>query len=136
MHRALNAAHVEFFAQDLAHAADHDGQVFGFAARHHRVNGDVAHVRRLVRGRHVSDHFVRIAARPFEHPLHARFGGRNDGQSVGPLLLEEKFEFVNSCSHVHLLTCEPQAIRACAASLDHRARRMKEQAALRALRVG
>ena len=94
VHRALHAVHVELVAQHELEPAQHHRQVFRLAARHQRVDRDGAHRRRLHRGRHAADQLIGIARRACEHPSHARFRRRDDGQAVRPRLFEEELEFV------------------------------------------
>ncbi len=114
------AAQVEFLAQDELGAAKNDGQVFGLAAGHQRVDRDRANGCNLQRGRNAADDFIGIAARAFEHPLQSLFGRSNDRKAVRPVFLEEELELVYLVRHTILpahasgvagsYSCSPDAL--------------------------
>ncbi len=77
---------------DPFHRRHHDRHVLGLAARHDRVDGDL-----LGGDRHrpipdIGDLGVRGQSGGVQHGTDGRFGGRDDGQAVGPPLLEAQID--------------------------------------------
>jgi hypothetical protein len=99
VHRALDPAHIELFAQSEFGRAEHDRKIFGPAAGHQCVNGDIAYVGDFSRWWNVADDVVRIPVSACEQPLHAFTGRRHDGKTVRPFLFEKELKLVDCCSH-------------------------------------
>ena len=81
---------------------DHDRQVLGPAAGHHRIDGDLLDGGPAEVGRHQRDQLVGRAAGGGDGGLHALAGGRHDRQPVGHATRVELFEGV-CCSESRLL---------------------------------
>ena len=82
--RPLNARQVVYGVEDGVDGGHEDGHVFGLAARHGGVDGDL-----LYRGvaEQVGDAAAGLLGRPprcLHHGRHPLFGGRDDRQSVPP----------------------------------------------------
>ncbi len=111
VHRALHAVQVELVAQHDFEPAEHDGQVFGLAARHQRVDRDRAHRGGLPSPAECADQFAGSRDGAVQHALDARLGGRHDRQAVRPRFLQEELEFVDhrqdadACESVELCQC-------------------------------
>ena len=73
---------------------EHQRQVLGLAAGHHRVDRDLLDRALDEVGRHDGDDVVGRAGRALEHPQHARLGRRHDRQAVGPAAVEQRLQLV------------------------------------------
>ena len=106
VHRALDAAHVQFVAQYEGEGTEHHREILGFASRHERVYRHGSNRRHFQCGRDVAYDFLGTALRSREHPLDTLLCGRHHGKAVRPRFVEEEFEFVDLVSHVDDLRSE------------------------------
>ena len=74
---------------------EHDRQILGTAARHHRVDRHLLDGRAAVVGRDLAHEVLAIAGGAGQHPLHALARRRDHGQAVGDALVEPDLEIVH-----------------------------------------
>jgi hypothetical protein len=83
----LHGVQVEQRVGQRLDGGQHDGEVLGTAAGHHRVDRELLHRRLALAGGQDADDLQGIPAGGAQHLAHARLGGRHDRQPVGPAAL-------------------------------------------------
>ena len=92
--RAQQAVHAEAVVERRFHRGGHEWEVFGLAARHHRVDGEFFDGAGHPVRRNFADDLAGIAFAPRQHADDALGGRRHHRQPIGPAALEAGFKLV------------------------------------------